>query len=527
MQTPTAPRRVGGSPSRRTWRATTATRVFGLALGFGQVLTTDALLRSLPALVALVLLATVASAVEAGRSVCLPWIPVVEALLAATLLAGLLPAGALHVYLAVPAVVAGIGQGWVTAANATLTGTLGFYAASMTARDLMVLPEGLATAALWLMVGLGAGLLAGWQTRSLRQVETRQAPYAAAHRLVAELSELTQTSGLGLDSVTSARQVGARLAEVSAAAGWGVFARRPDGTLDALATSEPAPDCGDLAARLGGQRRGLSFGGSAVLPLRVGDHAFGLAVLHRTSGWTKGQLHDAQQVADEHAVRLETSLLFDEVRVAATSEERQRLARDIHDGVAQEMVALGYLVDEIADTSAVAETLRTAATLRQEISRVVGELRMSIYDLRLEVGAQHHLSAALADYAREASAGTNLRVNLSLDEQGPPLPGRTQSELLRIAQEAIGNVRKHANADNLWVTFSTDGQGVSLEIADDGVGSATPRQRHYGLHTMRERAQRLGADLVVRDHPDGGTVVSLISKSDDLTPYLTRPEVTA
>lgn len=514
------------SPPSRTWRATTAARVFGLALALGQVLEANALARALPALVALVLLATVASAIEAGRSVRMTWIPIVEALLVASLLAGLLPGGTLHAYLAVPAVVAGIGQGWVTAVNATLTGSLSFYAASMSTRELFVVPDGLAAGALWLTVGLGGGLLAGWQTRSLRKVESRQAPYAAAHRLVAQLSDLTQTGGLGLDSVMSARRVGALLAEASGAAAWAIFARRPDETLEALATYQSTPDYSRLAARLGGRRRGTWYGGTAVLPLRVGDHVFGVAVLHASDVWSKCQLNDVQHVADEHAVRLETSLLFDQVRVAATSEERQRLARDIHDGVAQEMVALAYLVDEIADTSAEAETLLTAATLRQEISRVVGELRMSIYDLRHEV-AQQHLSGALAEYVREASARTKLRVHLSVSEQGPRLPARTESELLRIAQEAIGNARKHAHADNLWVTFATDGDDVRLELADDGVGSAAPRHRHYGLHTMKERAERLGADLTVRERPGGGTVVSLIAGRTHLGPPLNRAELTA
>ena len=191
--------------------------------------------------------------------------------------------------------------------------------------------------------------------------------------------------------------------------------------------------------------------------------------------------------------------------------KRQRLARDIHDGVAQEIVALGYLVDEIEDTSAEADTLRTAATLRQEISRLTSELRMSIFDLRHEVD-QRHLSGALAAYVREVSAGTGLRVHLVLDEHGGPLSPRTESELLRIAQEAIGNVRRHAQAQNLWVTFATDGSSLCLEIADDGVGGAVPRQRHYGLHTMSERAERLDSELGVHERPGGGTVVSLTSR---------------
>ena len=62
-------------------------------------------------------------------------------------------------------------------------------------------------------------------------------------------------------------------------------------------------------------------------------------------------------------------------------------------------------------------------------------------------------------------------------------------ELLRIAQEAIGNVRRHARASNLWITLVSDGSSIRLEMEDDGVGNATPKDRHWGLQTMRERAE--------------------------------------
>jgi signal transduction histidine kinase len=525
-RTPAA--RASAAPSRRTWRATTATRVFGLALAVGQTMATDTLARSLPGLVALVLLAAAGSVLEleVGRPTHTAWVPVAEAILAATLLAGVLPGSALFAYLAVPAVIAGITHGWVMAVNATLTGFLGFYATSATTRDLRLVPEDLGTAGLWLAVGLGAGLLAGWQTRSLRGVEGRQAPYAAAYQLVVQLSELTHTKDVGLDSTAAARELGAQIAETTSATRWGIYVGSADRPAETLATHDPLPDFTQLAGQVRARRRGSWRGGTAVLPLRVGEHRFGDVVLVRDLAWTRSDMASAQSVADKLAVRLETALLFDQVRDVATSDERHRLARDIHDGVAQEMVALGYLVDEIEDTSADDETLRAAATLRQEISRVVGELRMSIYDLRHEVD-QQHLSGALAEYVREVGAGTGLRVHLVLDEQGPPLPCHTESELLRITQEAIGNVRKHACAQNLWVTFTTDGQHVHLEVADDGVGSATPRQRHYGLHTMRERAERLDADLVVHERPGGGTVVGLTTRAGNLSPTTSRAEVTA
>ena len=107
----------------------------------------------------------------------------------------------------------------------------------------------------------------------------------------------------------------------------------------------------------------------------------------------------------------------------------------------------------------------------------------------------------------------DIRVHLVLDSSGPQLPARTQTELLRIAQEAIGNVRRHARAANLWVTYVHDGGELRLEVADDGIGGARRKERHWGLQTMSERAAGLGADLVVEPRPQGGTIVRLTSRS--------------
>jgi signal transduction histidine kinase len=182
----------------------------------------------------------------------------------------------------------------------------------------------------------------------------------------------------------------------------------------------------------------------------------------------------------------------------------------MHDGVAQEIVGLGYLVDEIESISDHTETRELASTLRAEITRLVSEIRFSIFDLRHEV-TDGRLAASLADYAREVSHATGLRVHLSLAESGPSLPPRAATEVLRVAQEAIGNVRKHARASNLWVTLDSDGSTLSLSIEDDGVGNAGPREHHWGLQTMRERAEAVGARLEVSPRSDGGTVVILRS----------------
>jgi signal transduction histidine kinase len=136
---------------------------------------------------------------------------------------------------------------------------------------------------------------------------------------------------------------------------------------------------------------------------------------------------------------------------------------------------------------------------------------LSVFDLRHEVEDADGLAGALSEYVRELSKHSDLRVHLTLDEQGTQLSRSAETELLRIAQEAIGNVHKHAHAINVWVRLSTDASGFRLVVEDDGIGQASPRSGHYGLHTMRERAARIGATLEVAARPDGGTVVTLIS----------------
>ena len=135
------------------------------------------------------------------------------------------------------------------------------------------------------------------------------------------------------------------------------------------------------------------------------------------------------------ALRLEAALLFDEVRSLATNEERQRLAREIHDGVAQELVMVGYGIDNALATvhDDAKETEDSLRTLRGEVTRVIQELRLSLFELRSEVDRHGGLAAAIAEYARTVGSAGGLRVHLSLDESTARLPAATEAELLRLS----------------------------------------------------------------------------------------------
>jgi len=255
---------------------------------------------------------------------------------------------------------------------------------------------------------------------------------------------------------------------------------------------------------------------SMVVPLMAGVRTVGLMIIEADlNGAYPADVVDAVAAAAAPAsLRLEAALLFDEVRSIATNEERQRLAREIHDGVAQELVMVGYGIDNaIAElppegSEASADTLRT---LRGEVTRVVTELRLSLFELRSEVDRHGGLAAAISEYARTVGASAGLRVHLSLDESTNRMPAAAEAELLRIAQEAITNARKHAGASNLWVTCEVDPPYARIAVEDDGRG--LPDQRpdgRYGLTIMKERTNRVRGRLEISPRHPNGTSVAVV-----------------
>ena len=505
--TPTAPQDGSApSPALTSWRTTTAVRVFALALATGTALSSGVFVQSAPILVVLVLAASVTSLLEwMTRNRPLHWHAVAEAVAVTVLLVATQSTSELGAYLAVPAIAAGVRHGLVTTLNVTLVAVL-TVAATVAADPASDALRRSGETGPWLAIGLGVGLLASLQSRSTRTMAARQAPYATAHQLMERIHRLARSGSLGLDSAALASDLDSAMQRASGCARSTVFVVDPDETLRPL-------NAGDDAERLAteiGLPEWERTPGAAVVPLRGSQQVLGYCVLVGVPRWTAELDERALEVADEFALRLDTAVLFDDIRTLATSEERTRIAREMHDGVAQEIVGLGYIVDEIESMSDHEQTRALASELREEITRLVSEIRFSIFDLRHEV-TDGRLSSPLADYAREVSHATGLRVHLSLAESGPPLPPRTATEVLRVAQEAIGNVRKHARAENLWVTLDSDGSSLRLEVADDGIGNAGPRDHHWGLQTMRERAATVGAQLAVTPRHDGGTVVSLRS----------------
>jgi signal transduction histidine kinase len=351
------------------------------------------------------------------------------------------------------------------------------------------------------------------------------ASYESARRLLTQLRKVTRRLSSGLDPVDIGSEILQTCEDELGSSRSSLFvygeglvplvhrgrdprqSLTPDGALveAAIETLEPqqSPQPSGLAER----RHRL------VLPVISDGRLIGIVVAEAGSAAPSRLLDTLLRMLEERALRLETALAFDEVRALATVEERQRLAREIHDGVAQELASLGYLVDDLAATAAGDHQRTKLQALRSEITRVVNELRLSIFDLRSDVNTSTGLGSALSDYVRTVGARSGMTVHLTLDEGQSRLRSEVETELLRITQEAVTNARKHAEAHNLWVNCRVRPPFAEITVEDDGRGLGRPRADSYGISIMKERAHRIGATLQIRQRTagnvGGGTTVAV------------------
>jgi signal transduction histidine kinase len=213
-------------------------------------------------------------------------------------------------------------------------------------------------------------------------------------------------------------------------------------------------------------------------------------------------------------VALENARLFSEARGKAALEERQRLARELHDSVSQALygIALGArtarkLVDQ--NPQLVADPLEYVLSLADA---GLAEMRALIFELRPESLESEGLVAALEKQAAALRARHEIEVEVALCEE-PEASLEVKEAIYRIAQEALHNTVRHARANNVTIKMVCEGGRIlKLEVSDDGVGFETGGEfpGHLGLRSMRERAQRLGGTLTIESSPGAGTAVRVL-----------------
>ncbi len=238
-----------------------------------------------------------------------------------------------------------------------------------------------------------------------------------------------------------------------------------------------------------------------------------LAIRHLESTWLFLERGDSSLVADSTpGTATDVQMRI----VEAQEAERARLAQEVHDGPAQ---ALSNAIFQVEFVDRVFESDPPLARaelrfLRELLRRELGDVRSFIGQLRPPMLVELGLDGSIVETAATHATLSGLPIRTELDAAPNGIPEAAQTVVLRIVQEALQNVRKHAGATSVVVATAVDGGQWVLEIRDDGrgfdVGAVAARgRRNFGLQFMRERAELIGAQFEVRSRPEAGTVVRL------------------
>ncbi|MDA1129600.1 MAG: GAF domain-containing sensor histidine kinase [Chloroflexi bacterium] len=225
-----------------------------------------------------------------------------------------------------------------------------------------------------------------------------------------------------------------------------------------------------------------------------------------------------ETLADQLSVAIENINLYlqqrDQSQRLAIADERDRIGRDLHDGVIQSMYAVGLTLEDIASL-ADNEPENVKPRIEKvvdDLNQAIGDIRRYIMDLRPTELQGRRLEEALASLVGylEDRAGVSVTVDLDMDPS--LLPERYFVNLWHILQESFSNIEKYAQAKNVLVSFSVIDGDICLTIADDGVGfelETAELGRGYGLPNIKDRAERLGGVLYIKSSPGAGAKLDI------------------
>ncbi|HSM56589.1 MAG TPA: GAF domain-containing protein [Candidatus Sulfomarinibacteraceae bacterium] len=284
-----------------------------------------------------------------------------------------------------------------------------------------------------------------------------------------------------------------------------------------------APDLAQDPRLTRPEARESGFHALASFPLRAGGQVLGalfvLAPEIRT--FSPEDVELLTSIGQQMGVAVENARLLQRAQDAAAHEERQRLARELHDAVTQTLFSATLIADVLPRVWEKDPALGRARLVElSELSRAaLAEMRMLLLELRPAALAEGALPDLLRQLVAAVRGRSRLQIALEVDGAPPEegLPPDVQIALYRITQETLNNVVKHAEAQRVSVTLAFGEAGVLLDVADDGVGfdpgadGIAGHGNSFGLSIMRERAAQIGADLEIESAPGAGTRVTVVA----------------
>ena len=274
-------------------------------------------------------------------------------------------------------------------------------------------------------------------------------------------------------------------------------------------------ECSRLAPAVRSRNASETYGlrCHASVPLYVGERPLGVMNL-AMRGWrrlTRQELDLLTTIANQVGVAIERARLGEQSVQHARADERSRIARDVHDTVAQGFTAIALQIE------AALSRLTPRARARQSLQRALDVAREGIEETRRSIGAlrtspleNRSLVDALGVLSRRFTADTGVRVRMELSDVGA-LPEGVEAELYRIASEALSNVHKHAGAREASLRLEKVRRSVRLTVADGGRGFRVrgARTRGFGLVGIEDRARVVGGRAAIRGVPGRGTTVTV------------------
>jgi two-component system nitrate/nitrite sensor histidine kinase NarX len=262
-----------------------------------------------------------------------------------------------------------------------------------------------------------------------------------------------------------------------------------------------------------------------AVPLMRGSALLGLVVVmyRKPHRFSSSDIDVLSPLTHQVVLSIENAQLYRQLHHMAALEERDRLARELHDNLSQ---TLGYLkikasiTDDLLERGKVEKAKVSLGQLKMVSERLYIDVREEIFKLRTDVGVQRGFFNALQGYLSDYRTYYGLHVDLAVENESlRDISPDISCQLLRIIQEALTNVRKHAEASKVLVYCEQDDEQIRVRIEDDGKGFHLSNvleneQGNYGLQIMKERAEGIGGCLAVNSTPKKGTQVVVCAPLD-------------
>jgi len=266
------------------------------------------------------------------------------------------------------------------------------------------------------------------------------------------------------------------------------------------------------------KEEGIKF--HASVPLKSRGRVLGVMNLSSKShrSFTPQEVIFLTAIGQQIGVAIENARLYQQGRRLAALEERDRLARELHDYLAQ---ALGYLnvkaslMDDLLSKGQLTQAQASLLEMKGIAREAYTDVREGIFSLRTMAAAGLGLLPTLREYLAEYRVHYGLETSLSIDDESlAEFPADVGVQISRIIQEALTNVRKHAQASRAWIRFEPDNTHVRITVEDDGLGFEPAQltgegRQYFGLQIMRERAEGVHSSLELHSRPGQGTRIIL------------------